>query len=254
MSERTRPCAVEDCDRLTGVPGSARGWCHLHYQRWKRHGDLNHKRPAPMGVGIAECSVEECEKVVKARGWCVKHWTRWQRFGDPDGRLRGEVRDGRRVCPRCGEDKPLSEWGTGYCRRCWADIAAERRLVNPPPRVPGEPRSCRCCSQTFMANKCRSTYCSRECFQQYRHKANWKHLTARRARIRAAFVESFDRREIFERDGWVCQICLVPVDRNASFPHPASPSPLVGSTRALTHRRPAWAATCARVRALSHRR
>lgn len=32
----TRTCAVEGCDR----PGvAARGYCSLHYQRWRRHGD-----------------------------------------------------------------------------------------------------------------------------------------------------------------------------------------------------------------------
>jgi hypothetical protein len=28
-------CSVEGCDRAF----HARGWCHLHYQRWQRHGE-----------------------------------------------------------------------------------------------------------------------------------------------------------------------------------------------------------------------
>lgn len=30
-----RTCSVNDCSR----PASSRGWCYMHYSRWKRHGD-----------------------------------------------------------------------------------------------------------------------------------------------------------------------------------------------------------------------
>lgn len=33
MAERT--CSIEGCDR----PHAARGWCALHYGRWRKHGD-----------------------------------------------------------------------------------------------------------------------------------------------------------------------------------------------------------------------
>lgn len=29
------------------------------------------------------CSVNGCERAVKARGWCNAHWSRWKRHGDP---------------------------------------------------------------------------------------------------------------------------------------------------------------------------
>jgi len=42
MAERT--CSVEEsdgtpCDGITGVPGTARGMCSKHYNRWRRNGD-----------------------------------------------------------------------------------------------------------------------------------------------------------------------------------------------------------------------
>lgn len=37
-------------------------------------------------------------------------------------------------------------------------------------------------------------------------------------------VEVFSDEEIFERDGWVCQICHRPVDRTLRFPDPMSKS------------------------------
>lgn len=46
----------------------------------------------------------------------------------------------------------------------------------------------------------------------------------RRARLRAVKVEIFAHAEVFERDGWVCQLCGEPVDRSAIFPDCRAPS------------------------------
>lgn len=43
MSRRAtvpRECSVEGCDRIVG-PHDARGFCSLHYRRWRAHGDPN---------------------------------------------------------------------------------------------------------------------------------------------------------------------------------------------------------------------
>lgn len=50
---------------------------------------------------------------------------------------------------------------------------------------------------------------------------------ARRARLRGAKVERFESIEIFERDRWICQLCLRPVRRDLfGFDgyHPEMPS------------------------------
>lgn len=217
-----RVCLVAGCDRASFLPGSGRGWCGLHYQRWKRHGDPLGLRPAV--VGILPCKIADCEDLVRARHLCLKHYTRWKRYGDALVRLPGDVRDGCRVCPGCGCDKPLSDWTNGQCKACAAARAARYRATNPTQRVTGTPKTCDCCGQSFLANGRRSRYCSTPCFEAHRHKANWKHQIARRTRLRNAFVEAFDRKEIFDRDGWICQICDNPVDRSAPFPDPMSPS------------------------------
>jgi 5-methylcytosine-specific restriction endonuclease McrA len=46
----------------------------------------------------------------------------------------------------------------------------------------------------------------------------------RRARLAQSLVESFDDLEIFERDGWVCQLCLEPVDPSLAWPDGLSKS------------------------------
>jgi 5-methylcytosine-specific restriction endonuclease McrA len=37
-------------------------------------------------------------------------------------------------------------------------------------------------------------------------------------------VEKFNDTEIFERDGWLCQLCGLPINREARKPHPMSVS------------------------------
>lgn len=51
---------------------------------------------------------------------------------------------------------------------------------------------------------------------------------AKNARRRASFkdilVEVIVPRDIFVRDGWICQLCLAPVDETLTYPHPMSAS------------------------------
>lgn len=51
-----------------------------------------------------------------------------------------------------------------------------------------------------------------------------KHLKLRRARRYGVHAEVFEPGEVFDRDGWVCGVCDLPVDRNLSWPDPGSPS------------------------------
>lgn len=46
----------------------------------------------------------------------------------------------------------------------------------------------------------------------------------RQARKTIGTVEIFDRADVFERDGWVCQLCGEPVDRNLKYPDLGSKS------------------------------
>lgn len=46
----------------------------------------------------------------------------------------------------------------------------------------------------------------------------------RRMRVLVATVESFAPREVYERDGWVCQLCRLPIDPGVAWPDPMSPS------------------------------
>jgi hypothetical protein len=72
-------CCVKGCTR----EHLARGYCKLHYGRWKANGD-----PGPVdrlyerAKGL-ECQIDGCSNEVKCKGYCGTHYWRWRKFGDP---------------------------------------------------------------------------------------------------------------------------------------------------------------------------
>lgn len=188
----------------------------MHYQRWRKHGDPLYERP--LIVGVARCSIDGCENIVQARGWCSAHWSRWDRHGSPTARLAGEVVAGKRICPTCEVDKPLEEWAKGECKKCNRERARDYKRRNPYVPIQIE-HTCLNCGEAFIGNNRQTLHCSNECADATLTERNWKHMKARSARHKAAFIEKFDRIEIFERDNWTCGICKDPVDPELRHPH-----------------------------------
>lgn len=69
-----RSCSVEKCERKY----NCKGYCHLHYTRWKKHGDplVNLKPKNHL------CSISGCNKTHEAKGYCPMHYDRLRRLGD----------------------------------------------------------------------------------------------------------------------------------------------------------------------------
>jgi len=65
-------CAVEGCDRRSVT----RGWCHGHYLRWYRTGDVQADRPLSRRVHPETCSVEGCGRPTQAKALCGTHYKR----------------------------------------------------------------------------------------------------------------------------------------------------------------------------------
>lgn len=234
-------CSVVECARQM----YAKSFCKLHYARHRSHGDLSR------GQERRKCTVDQCEQYRHSRGYCVKHHARWKRHGSPTARLAGEIVDGKRVCPGCGNDVPLDGYtpgSTGRCKPCVAKHKRERYVPLPALNLPSI--VCGHCGKDFKPRSVRVLMCSDECANARRrevdsqygrnnrarineHSRRWRRNNSEkaadnsrryRARKLGATVEDFARMDVFERDGWVCGICHEPIPKSHSFPAPLSAS------------------------------
>lgn len=126
--ERPDTCSIDGCERNV----ASRGWCHAHYQRWRRLGTVAADRP--LRGEQAACTVRDCHRPVQARGLCGTHYQRWRQHGDvqaehnvggvprtaPPRTSRGWVSNGYRYVP-VGDDEGHLVDGARYI--------AEHRLV-----------------------------------------------------------------------------------------------------------------------------
>lgn len=69
-------CSVDGCDRTA----SSRTWCHGHYNRWRRNGNLG---SAPIQSRRTGCLVEDCQEPHFGNGYCQVHNYRLKVNGDP---------------------------------------------------------------------------------------------------------------------------------------------------------------------------
>lgn len=83
-NRKATTCAVGGC-KAGGY--MTRGLCKMHYARLRRHGDTGAagKMHAVSWAG-ATCTVDGCEKAVKATGLCLAHYKRKAKYGSPTGR------------------------------------------------------------------------------------------------------------------------------------------------------------------------
>ena len=73
-------CAVNGCDRSEKI---TRGWCGMHYKRWRKTGNpLGKLQGVPSRANVG-CKIEGCENPHNARGWCLTHYNRWKQKNDP---------------------------------------------------------------------------------------------------------------------------------------------------------------------------
>lgn len=75
MTRVARTCSIEGCDRSH----NALGFCGMHYQRFRRHGDPS----VNLRMQRKGCDVEGCPNPHYGLGYCRIHWWRFKRHGDP---------------------------------------------------------------------------------------------------------------------------------------------------------------------------
>jgi len=82
---KSRVCLVNNAE-CSPAGHLSRGWCRVHYARWKKHGDplaevRLYRAPKVCAINNEECSAPGGEI---RRGMCQKHYMRWWKHGDPN--------------------------------------------------------------------------------------------------------------------------------------------------------------------------
>lgn len=218
-----RPCRIDGCSKLTGIPGTAKELCSSHYQKLRTYGDPLADRRKVRG---RPCAIEDCAAPVVAHDLCSRHYTRLKRHGSvEDPRPWVGLGAGLRWCGRCKTAKPVGDFypnrskPSGYDTQC-KSCARARRVETYQADLDASRAKSR---QWYSASRARRLADARRYRRRHPEKIRANGSVAR-ARKRAALVERFDHCEIFERDGWICQICGKQVDRERAWPHPQSPS------------------------------
>lgn len=248
-------CSVGGCEK----PRIARGWCVMHYSRWKRHGDpLVKTRPkseSPCSIEGCErerygrmdvcnmhykrfnrngtyekvkvkkiCTVGDCGSPAYGRGMCNVHWKRWYKNGTTE-----KVRV-RKLCVIDGCEK--FRVGGGLCS---VHYYRKQRHGDPIARrqgeiVDGKKICARCKVDKPLSEWSKNLSYCRKCasrdsverLQNHPQRAEIqrnKNLI-RRARKANATIENFTRDEILNRDKWICGICTEDIDKSLTWPHP----------------------------------
>lgn len=73
-------CSIEGCER----PHNAKGFCQMHYLRWRSTGDPG---PADSTLGKSKgrtCEVDGCDKPMRSKGLCAMHGQRLRVHGTTD--------------------------------------------------------------------------------------------------------------------------------------------------------------------------
>jgi hypothetical protein len=114
--------ATDDCDK----PAFRRGWCAMHYERWKSHGDFTTVKKPGKARQLGNCSYGDCDRPSIARDLCTKHYQRWKKFGDPGiTKLDRDLTPEERFWAKVDKNGPLPE-GRPELGPCWLWTAALR--------------------------------------------------------------------------------------------------------------------------------
>ena len=205
---RLAPKANEQktCSICQSSPAVARGYCNPHYHSWWRHGDplKAKRRVAPPTV----CHVPECTKPPYHRGYCGSHYARIYKYGDP---LAYRQQIGHRVCSIecCAQQAHAHGWCSKHYGR-WKhhgdpNVSAQQREHGDTCTVPG-------CARPYRKLGMCASHATLSWAKQ--NPERWAEREARRrARVAGVRREAIDPLVVFERDGRICYLCDLAIDR-----------------------------------------
>lgn len=130
------------------------------------------------------------------------------------------------VCALCRR-LSVGRDGRKYCSARCQERARKERARTAWDRAD---RTCPHCSQDFAPTFAGQAYCTSECQKRARRSrervagTRSSDIHRHRARKYGRAYERIKPHEIFERDGWICQLCSKRVPKTRVAPHPLSPT------------------------------
>jgi hypothetical protein len=203
----------------------ARGAWPLRCPTHREEHDAQRRRTAEVvrpKVSRARTEEPEPRRCLNCPAPVYWRFTRWQLRCDSCAEVQArEVRASRRSRLIVQRRKWLRAL---TCEQCGEPVSRGNRRL----RI----RLCLACLKTYRnaqvtAYRISRPEASREASRRWQRRnpdAVRSRNSLRRARRRSVTFERFRHEEIFNRDGWRCQICRRPVDRNAPRFHPRSPT------------------------------
>lgn len=160
------------------------------------------------------CRVDECAKPVYVKKWqlCTTHYARWKQHGDVNVLLRPRAYVDRE-CTVSTCAKPVES--NGYCPmhyRRW-------RLYGDPLARSPKYSGVRCleCGMRIEVPHDQIGWPPLHCSERCRHQRHSARYGSRGMDPR--YIQGTRRELVFERDGWICQLCFEPVDPTLTWPH-----------------------------------
>lgn len=74
------PCSIDGCEK----PSAGRGWCSMHWYRWRHHGDPLVASKPQVARPTVQCAASGCDRAAFSKGWCGMHYKRVSTHGSPD--------------------------------------------------------------------------------------------------------------------------------------------------------------------------
>jgi endogenous inhibitor of DNA gyrase (YacG/DUF329 family) len=173
------------------------------------------------------CTDDGCTRPLRARGLCGTHYNQRHHPGRHRKSAIPCAWCGR-ICLKRADQRHALRFCSLDCRDTWSrrdrlPVLFVGQVVRPRPVRPEPPRStrrwvagnCHRCGKPYVAEDYTNTarFCSVSCSRRVT-----KHRY--RARKHSAYVSNVSPRLIYERDGWICQLCMLPIDRAQVVPAP----------------------------------